>query len=238
MTTANTDTIRNIIGVIGNVISFGLFASPAPTFYKIIKKGAVEDFSPNPYLATILNCALWVFYGLPFVHPHSILVITINGVGLVVEFAYIFTYLMYANKKQRLYVFKVLAIEIVFFALVVGVTLGFLHTIERRTMVVGIFCLIFNIAMYAMPLDVMLLVIRTKSVEYMPFFLLLANFLNGGTWLTFTLLRFDLYIFISNGSGCFLGFIQLIIYGTYYKSTPKKNNDDEKPSGDVQLSSV
>ncbi|KAI3844543.1 hypothetical protein MKX03_003302 [Papaver bracteatum] len=213
MTTANTDSILNIIGVIGNVISFGLFASPAPTFYKIIKKGAVEDFSPNPYLATILNCALWVFYGLPFVHPHSILVVTINGVGLVVEFAYIFTYLMYANKKQRLYVFKVMAIEVIFFALVVGVTLGFLHTIERRTMVVGIFCLQHCHVCNA---------IGHWTVEYMPFFLLLANFLNGGTWLT-------------NGSGCILGLIQLIIYATYYKSTPKKNNEEH---GDVQLSSV
>ncbi|OVA20104.1 SWEET sugar transporter [Macleaya cordata] len=227
--TLNRNSIRNIIGIIGNVISFGLFAAPAPTFYKIIKRGAVEDFSPNPYLATILNCALWVFYGLPIVHPHSILVVTINSVGLVMEFAYIITYFYYANKNQRKKVLIVLAGEAVLYALIVTLTLTLLHTTQKRTLVVGIFCLIFNIAMYAMPLDNMLLVIRTKSVEYLPGFLLLANFLNGGTWLTYALLRFDLFVFISNGCGAILGLIQLILYAIYYKSTPKRDNNIEKP---------
>jgi uncharacterized protein with PQ loop repeat len=60
---------------------FGINCSP--TFYKIIKKKDVEEFKPDPYLATVLNCAFWVFYGMPFVHPNSLLVVTINGVGLV-----------------------------------------------------------------------------------------------------------------------------------------------------------
>ncbi|KAI3858438.1 hypothetical protein MKW98_021803 [Papaver atlanticum] len=228
------DAARNVVGVIGNVISFGLFASPAPTFYDIIKRGAVEDYSPNPYLATILNCALWVFYGLPFIHPHSILVVTINGVGLVMEFAYIVCYLMYATKKQRMYVAKVLGGETAFFAIIVGITMGVFHTVKSRGTFVGIFCLIFNILMYAMPLDNMLLVIRTKSTEYLPFWLLLANFLNGGCWLTYALLRFDLFIFISNGSGMLLGLSQLILFAVFYNKKPR--NTDDKP-GNVQMSS-
>jgi len=60
-----------------------------PTFYKIIKQKSVEEFKPDPYIATVLNCAFWVFYGMPFVHPNSLLVVTINGVGLVFEFVYL-----------------------------------------------------------------------------------------------------------------------------------------------------
>ena len=59
----SSDIARSIIGIVGNVISFGLFLSPAPTFLKIYKNKDVEEFSPIPYLATIFNCMLWVFYG-------------------------------------------------------------------------------------------------------------------------------------------------------------------------------
>ena len=37
-------------------------------------------------------------------------------------------------------------------------------------------------------------VIRTKSVEYMPFFLSLVNFLNGCCWTAYALIKFDIYI--------------------------------------------
>jgi solute carrier family 50 protein (sugar transporter) len=78
---------------------FGINCSP--TFYKIIKKKDVEEFKPDPYLATVLNCAFWVFYGMPFVHPNSLLVVTINGVGLVFEFVYLTIFYVYAKKQGR-----------------------------------------------------------------------------------------------------------------------------------------
>jgi solute carrier family 50 protein (sugar transporter) len=68
---ASTDVIRTAVGIVGNVISFGLFLAPVQTISKIVKKKDVEEFSPDPYLATLLNCMLWTFYGLPLVHPHS-----------------------------------------------------------------------------------------------------------------------------------------------------------------------
>ena len=72
-----------------------------PTFYKIIKQKSVEEFKPDPYIATVLNCAFWVFYGMPFGHPNSLLVVTINGVGLVFEFVYLAIFFIYATNKGR-----------------------------------------------------------------------------------------------------------------------------------------
>jgi uncharacterized protein with PQ loop repeat len=72
-----------------------------PVFWRIIKKKDVEEFKPDPYLATLLNCMLWVFYGLPIVHPNSILVVTINGVGLVIEGTYLLIFFIYATKQKR-----------------------------------------------------------------------------------------------------------------------------------------
>ncbi|KAK1665519.1 hypothetical protein QYE76_053678 [Lolium multiflorum] len=220
----SADAARNIVGIIGNVISFGLFLSPVPTFWKIYKKKDVEEFKADPYLATLLNCMLWVFYGLPIVHPNSILVVTINGVGLVVEAIYLMIFFIYAPNKKRLRVLYFLAGEAVFMVIVVLCVLLTAHTHEKRSMIVGILCIIFGTAMYASPLTVMGKVIKTKSTEYMPFLLSLVNFCNGCCWTAYALIKFDLYITIPNGLGALFGLAQLVLYACYCGSTPKKNN--------------
>ncbi|XP_064986937.1 bidirectional sugar transporter SWEET6b-like [Musa acuminata AAA Group] len=223
MVMLSQDAVRNVIGLIGNVISFGLFLSPVPTFVQIIKKKAVEQFSPIPYLATLLNCMMWFLYGLPIVHPHSILVVTINGIGLVIESAYLTIFFIYATREGRLKVLKILAGELAFMTVVVVAVLLAAHTHEKRSLIVGILCIIFGTCMYASPLAVMKLVIQTKSVEYMPFTLSLASFLNGVCWTTYSFLPFDVNLFIPNGLGALFGFLQLILYACYFKATPKKD---------------
>ncbi|KAM3214689.1 hypothetical protein ACQJBY_066931 [Aegilops geniculata] len=226
----SADAARNIIGIVGNVISFGLFLSPTPTFCRICKAKDVKEFKPDPYLATLLNCMLWVFYGLPIVHPNSILVATINGIGLVIEGTYLIIFFIYSTNNKRMKMLSVLAAEAVFMvAVVIGVLLG-AHTHKKRSMIVGIMCVIFGSIMYASPLTIMGKVIRTKSVEYMPFFLSLVNFLNGCCWTAYALIKFDLYVAIPNGLGAFFGLIQLILYTCYYKSTPKNEKNVELPT--------
>ncbi|RCV26099.1 hypothetical protein SEVIR_5G225300v4 [Setaria viridis] len=224
------DAARNVVGIIGNVISFGLFLSPVPTFWRICKAKDTEEFKADPYLATLLNCMLWVFYGLPIVHPNSILVVTINGIGLVIEAAYLTIFFLYSDNKKRMRAFLVLAVEIVFMVIVVLSVLLAAHTHEKRSMIVGILCVIFGSLMYASPLTIMGKVIKTKSVEYMPFFLSLVCFLNGLCWTAYALIRFDLYVTIPNALGTFFGLVQLILYLCYYKSTPKKEKNVELPT--------
>lgn len=184
----------------GNVISSGLFLSPLPTFLTIIRKGDVEQFVPDPYLATLLNCALWVFYGLPVVHPDSLLVVTINGAGLAIEAVYLSIFFAYAPKRKRAKMLGVLAVEFVFVAAVAaGVLLG-AHTHEKRSLVVGCLCVFFGTLMYAAPLTVMKKVIVTKSVEYMPFTLSFVSFLNGICWTTYALIKFDIFITVGSNS--------------------------------------
>ncbi|PKI55217.1 hypothetical protein CRG98_024508 [Punica granatum] len=113
-----------------------------------------------------------------------------------------------------------LLIEVIFAAAVMtGVILG-LHTHKKRSLVLGVICDVFNIIMYGMPLSIMKKVVTTKSVEYMPFFLSLTGFLNGCIWTSYALIKFDIYLLISNGLGAILGAVQLVLYACYYKSTP------------------
>lgn len=74
---------------------------------RIIKNKSVEEFQPWPYVATMMNCMLWVFYGLPVVHKDSLLVTTINGVGMGFEAIYISIFLIYCGgtKNIRVYIY-------------------------------------------------------------------------------------------------------------------------------------
>lgn len=233
---ANVEQIRTTVGIIGNVISLCLFLSPMPTMIKIIKEKTVGGFKPDPYVATILNCVMWCFYALPFVHPDSLLVMTINGAGLIIEVIYITIFVIYSDGAKRKKIFLYLFIEAIFCAIIFAVTVLALHGTKDRSMLVGIVCIVLNIIMYASPLTVMKNVIATKSVKYMPFPLSFANFCNGCVWFTFALLKFDIYILVPNGIGVLAAIVQLGLYATFYKTTNWDEDEEKKP--EVELSSV
>ncbi|KAK2406310.1 bidirectional sugar transporter SWEET5 [Trifolium repens] len=225
---------HNVVGIIGYVISFGLFLSPVPTFYKIIKKKDVEEFKSDPYIATILNCALWIFYGMPFVHPNNNLVVIINSVGFVFELIYLFIFYVYAKREQRINLLDNLAMQLcgalgvinfLFIVMYGIVEKDIIYGIDKGSLVAGIIYDILNIMMYVSPLTIMENVIKTKSVKYMPFWLALANFLNGCCWTTFALIHpFNIYILVGNGIGAISGLVQLLLYAYYW--CWGNNNDD------------
>ncbi|XP_071695797.1 bidirectional sugar transporter SWEET6b-like [Rutidosis leptorrhynchoides] len=215
----SADFACNVIGVIGNLISIILFLSPVPTFYKIWKRKSVERYSPVPYLVTFVNCGLWIFYGLPLVHPHSLLVTTTNGAGMAIECVYLLLFIIYSDLKKRMRVILVLVVEIIFLTGLVVLVLTLTHSTKTRSAIVGGICIFGNISMYASPLSVMKMVITTKSVEYMPFLLSLFCFANGVCWFSYALIRFDPFVAVPNGLGALFGLAQLILYATFYKST-------------------
>ncbi|XP_028757759.1 bidirectional sugar transporter SWEET4-like [Neltuma alba] len=217
------DIARIVVGILGGKHHSGfMFLSPLPTFLDIWRKGTVEQYSAMPYLATLVNCMVWTLYGLPMVHPNSLLVVTINGAGCVVELIYVIIFLIYSRRTKRLKVFLLLLVEILFISSLTVLSLTLLHTVKKRSAVVGTICALFNLMMYASPLTVMKMVITTKSVEYMPFFVSLGTFGNGVAWTTYALIRFDPFIAIPNGIGLLLSVAQLILYATYYKSTKRQ----------------
>ncbi|XP_010260494.1 PREDICTED: bidirectional sugar transporter SWEET1-like [Nelumbo nucifera] len=211
------DILRFFIGVFGNAVALFLFLAPAITFRRIVKSRSTEKFSGIPYVMTLLNCLLSAWYGLPFVSPHNILVSTINGAGTVIESLYVLIFLIYAPKKERTKILALLTFVLAVFSAVVVVSLCALHG-NRRKLLCGLAATIFSIVMYASPLSIMRAVIRTKSVEFMPFFLSLFVFMCGTSWFIYGLLGRDPFIAVPNGFGCGLGTMQLILYAIYRKN--------------------
>lgn len=73
-----------------------------PTFYEICKKKTTGGYSALPYVATLLNCMLWTFYGAPAV-AGLIFVVSINVAGLILETIYVFIHFLFGNKIGRVH---------------------------------------------------------------------------------------------------------------------------------------
>lgn len=210
--------LKLVVGIIGNATSLALYLSPMATFWRIYKFKSTKEYSGLPYVFTLFNCCLGLLYGSPFVKPHSTMLLTINSAGFVLETFYLTSFLTFALPKKKVMTMRLTCALMMAFGLEVAITIFGFHTHRARQLVVGTIGVILSIIMYASPFSVVRLVIRTKSVEYMPFFLSLFNFLNAMAWLAYSIVTRDIFIGVPNGIGSVLGMIQLIVYFTYRNS--------------------
>ncbi|KAJ6820807.1 bidirectional sugar transporter SWEET2a [Iris pallida] len=205
------------VGIAGNLLALVLFVSPIPTFKRIIRNKSTEHFSGLPCIYSLLNCLICAFYGLPCVSKGLIMVFTVNMVGAVFQSVYAILFIIYAEHRKRTKMLGLLMGAVFAFALVVFVSL---HVCDKdtRRLFVGFLSVASLISMFASPLFIINLVIRTKSVEFMPFTLSLATFLMSISFFAYGLLEHDFFIYIPNGIGTVLGVVQLLLYAHFSKT--------------------
>lgn len=167
-------------------------------------------------------------YGLPFVSPNNILVSTINGTGAAIEAIYVLIFIIFAPKREKFKILGLFTFVLAIFSTVALVSVFALHS-KGRKLFCGLAATVFSIIMYGSPLAIMVslifiikgycsglrliivlmmclkmclqsTVIRTKSVEFMPFFLSLFSFLCGTSWFIFGLLGHDPFVAVSTFS--------------------------------------
>ncbi|KAG6423797.1 hypothetical protein SASPL_114200 [Salvia splendens] len=190
-----------VFGILGNIVSFLVYLSPAPTFHRIVKKKSTEGFECVPYVVALLSSMLWIYYAT--LKSNETLLITINSIGCFIETIYISMYIIYASKQARLRAIKLsLVLDIIGFGSILLFTLFFLEG-PQRVEVLG---------------WISKQVIRTKSVEFMPISLSLALLLNAVMWFFYGLLLKDIYIAVPNTVGFIFGLLQIILYGIYKNS--------------------
>lgn len=206
-------------GLLGNVVSFMVFLAPVPTFYQIYKKKSTEGFQSVPYVVGLFSAMLWIYYA--FLKPNTTLLITINSVGVFIETIYIVMFLVYATKKAKMQTVKLIVLLIVCgYGFIILSTEFLVKKSAQRCNVVGWICLIFSLCVFVAPLGIMRKVIKTKSVEYMPFLLSLFLTLSAVMWFFYGLLLHDYYIAVPNVLGFAFGIIQMVLYGIYKNAKP------------------
>ncbi|KGN63458.1 bidirectional sugar transporter SWEET10 [Cucumis sativus] len=228
-------TLAFVFGLLGNIISFMVFLAPLPTFYKIYKKKSAEGYQSVPYVVALFSAMLWIYYAL--LKTNATFLITINSFGCVIESLYILLFIIYAPTKLRFQTAKVIfLLNVLGFGLMLALTLV-LAKGEKRLKVLGWICLVFNLSVFAAPLFIMGKVIKTKSVEYMPFALSFFLTLNAVMWFFYGLLLKDYYIALPNVVGFVFGIIQMILY-VIVKHIGNKSRipvKDEKAAAPPQL---
>ncbi|XP_052875458.1 bidirectional sugar transporter SWEET3-like isoform X2 [Gossypium arboreum] len=203
----------------GNASSLLLYAAPILTFTRVIRKRSTEEFSCIPYIVALSNCLLYTWYGLPVVSYkwENFPVITINGLGIILELSFIFIYLWFAPTRGKIKAGTITTMVMVIFTVTAIISAFVFHDHHHRKVFVGTIGLVASVAMYAAPLVVVKQVIMTKSVEFMPFYLSFFSFLASVLWLAYGLLSHDLLLASPNLVGLLLGILQLGLYRKYRK---------------------
>ncbi|RAL51452.1 hypothetical protein DM860_010954 [Cuscuta australis] len=214
------------------------------TFVRVVKKKNTEGFSCLPYILALVNCLLYTWYGLPPVVSNrweNLPVVTVNGVGILFQLSFILTYTCFAPNPTTKVTTTIIDLELIKLQKkVVGMMMGGIgvalstilvsalgfHDHHRRKIFVGSVGLVASVSMYSSPLVVLKQVIKTKSVEFMPFSLSLFSFLTSSLWMAYGLLSHDLFLASPNIVGCPVGVLQILIY---FKYKMKKRMVTEEP---------
>nr|BBD19994.1 bidirectional sugar transporter SWEET15 [Petunia axillaris subsp. parodii] len=222
-----------VFGVLGNVISILVFLAPVPAFRRICKEKSTMGFQSVPYVVSLFSSMLWMYYA--FIKKNAMLLISINSFGCVIETIYISIFIFYASKQARSQTVKLLV------SLIGGLyTLIFLVTLfpfsgALRVQIVGWICVTVAVGVFAAPLSIVFQVVRTKSVEFMPFTLSFFLTLSAIMWFGYGLLQRDLCVAVPNVLGFFLGMIQMLLYGLYRNAKPAAELEKKVPEHVINM---
>ncbi|CAI9771977.1 unnamed protein product [Fraxinus pennsylvanica] len=190
------EKIRLAVGIMGNAAALLLYSAPILTFSRVIRKKSTEGFSCVPYILALLNCFLYTWYGLPIVSYRweNFPIVTINGLGVLLELSFIAIYFYFASADGKKKV-TMLTIPVLVLSCITAILSAFVfHDHRHRKAFVGSIGLVASVAMYGSPLVVVKQVIQTKSVEFMPFYLSFFSFLASSLWMAYGLLGHDLFL--------------------------------------------
>ncbi|PSS13706.1 Bidirectional sugar transporter like [Actinidia chinensis var. chinensis] len=205
-------------GVIGNIVSIFAYLAPLPTFMEICRKKSTLGFQSLPYVVALFSAMLWMYYA--FLKTDAILLISVNSIGCFIETIYIAIYLAYASREARNHTAKLLAsLNVGSFSVILLFTLLLIKD-SNRVLVVGWVCVAISVSVFAAPLSIVFQVVRTRSVEFMPFTLSFFLTMTAIMWFGYGLLLKDLYIALPNILGFLLGILQMLLYGMYRNAKP------------------
>merc|ERR1719323_1077531 len=158
----------------------------------------------------------WWSYGVLRSDPSIQLV---NGVGLVLQSLYVLCFYLFTSEK-------VATLKGIVLTAVFVVCLNFYIQTESDTEVsmlrLGLLSSTMSVMYCAAPLASVVTVIKTKSTESLPFYLILATIGMTSSWTLYGLIIEDSFVTVPNSLGCLIAIGQLMLFSVYPASSHEK----------------
>uniref|UniRef100_A0A183BTP7 Sugar transporter SWEET1 n=1 Tax=Globodera pallida TaxID=36090 RepID=A0A183BTP7_GLOPA len=188
----NYESFVSLLSFTATTSTVGMFLCGLQICSRIRKRGSTDGTGVAPFFLTSVSCICWLGYGLL---RRDQTVIFVNGVGLVFQTVYLIYYYMKTRLKSRLN--RLIFLEMVISVITVMVINGDILNENEKENLLGVVCMLLNIATIASPLVDVGQVVRTKSTESLPFMLCVANMAVCVQWLFYGFLVDDFYMKLS-----------------------------------------
>jgi len=194
----------------GAVLGFAMFAAPLPLFRRLWAAKSTGDYDGFPYIATGLNCSLWVLYGI--VTPGRLAPFATNLVGIAVETGYCLVFYRLAASREGQVRHAVGCAAAAAFVTAFSLVVLLLVPRHARTPLVGAVADVFNVGMFASPLSVMRAAWRSQSTAGLPGLLSLVMLVCAGVWTAYGAYLADASILVPNAMGTAVTLVQCFLY--------------------------
>ncbi len=210
--------VTNIFGWTGIGLSSYFFFAPLFPIIKILKgKLAYKDAPYILLMISLLNCILWIVYGL-LINDFKIYLNNIIGSGMTL--IWITIYIIIIVKKKCCFAFGFIFLLII---LVVGITISFYLFVPFD--IIGYVVISASILVYAAPGEKIYNVIKTHNYKVIPIFSTIGGFFCTLCWVMYGIYQNDYKIYAPNGAGLFFAVIQILFYLIYYCKRKKEMPD-------------
>lgn len=226
MVSLTDDQIRNIFGWVGTVIATYFYIAPAIPFAKVVEGKVSYKDSPGILLiCSFMNCILWADYGLIKDLFNQYFA---NILGGVITLIWITIYLVFLGQKN---VCLGLVLNLLLIAVIGGLAYVCFYLIDVE--ITGIVAMVFNVLMYAAPLEKIFRVFKTGKYELIPIFSSAGGTACSLCWFMYGVYLKDYNVIIPNALGLFFGVLQCILYVIFYCKAKKEAEEFAKDDDDV-----
>jgi len=218
----NQDGLIPLTEKICIVSTIGLFLTGIQICNRIYRMHATGDISGFPFVATVVNCTLWLLYG--YAASNSTLII-VNFIGASLQMCYALTYLRYT--PDRASYLRSIGSAVLFLAIVSFYFQFIVSDRETAVFQAGLVASVATVIMFGSPLASLRDVMQKQSTESLSLPLCFANLIVPIEWALYGILINDKFVQVPNIFGAILGCVQVSLFYKYPRNSglvPKATN--------------
>lgn len=203
------ENFREFLSVTATISTIIQFCTGIIVCLSIRRNGGSGDISGFPFIAGVLGCSLWLRYGMLLMDNAMIVV---NFVGLVLQLGYTAMFYKYSTAKSA-YLKQVAIVGSIVSCTMIYVAME--PNIDSAKFRLGLVCCATTLIFCSAPLASLGDVLKTRSTETLPFYLILANVVVAGQWFLYGIAINNSFVQVPNLIGCLIASFQLALFAFF-----------------------